>query len=65
MKDLKEITSGPIGLDLTIDEFDHLGWQGTKEERILSVLEPRYANRQIWHYAGGNCQIIRGRTYIH
>ena len=29
-----------------------------KEERIASVLEPRYNNNMIWHYKGGNCQIL-------
>ena len=29
-----------------------------KEDRIASVLEPRYANGQIFHYKGGNCQIL-------
>ena len=30
----------------------------TKEERIMSVLEPKYANHQIWHYQGGNIQVL-------
>jgi len=29
-----------------------------KEERILATLEPKYANRQMWHYRGGNIQIL-------
>jgi phage terminase large subunit-like protein len=29
-----------------------------KAERIASVLEPRYNNNMIWHYKGGNCQIL-------
>ena len=29
-----------------------------KAERIASILEPRYNNNQIWHYKGGNCQIL-------
>ena len=24
----------------------------------MAVLEPKYANHQIWHYPGGNCQIL-------
>lgn len=27
-------------------------------ERILAVLEPKYSNGQIWHYRGGNCQLL-------
>jgi len=24
----------------------------------MAVLEPKYANHQIWHYMGGNCQAL-------
>ena len=41
----------------TIDEF-HPPRTMNKEERIASVLEPRYQNNQIWHYKGGNCQTL-------
>jgi len=30
----------------------------SKTERIAAILEPRYNNNQIWHYKGGNCQIL-------
>ena len=46
------------GLVLSIDEFRPSSKQGTKEERIEAVLQPRYQNRQIWHYEGGNCQVL-------
>lgn len=46
------------GLSLSIDEFKPSRWEGSKQERILSVLEPRYANKQIWHYPSGNTQIL-------
>lgn len=58
VKDLKENYIRPYGLSLTVDEFRPSKWQGSKEERILSILEPKYANRQIWHYQGGNCQAL-------
>ena len=29
-----------------------------KDERIRGALEPRYANGQIFHYKGGNCQTL-------
>lgn len=47
-----------LGLSLAIDEFRPSRWQGSKEERIYATLEPKYANKQIWHYMGGNCQIL-------
>lgn len=58
ISDLKENYIRPNGLSLAIDEYHPSRWQGSKEERILATLEPRYANRQIWHYPGGNCQVL-------
>jgi phage terminase large subunit-like protein len=56
VKDLKENYIRPAGIALSVEEYRPSRWQGSKEERILATLEPRYANRQIWHYMGGNCQ---------
>lgn len=46
------------GLKLSIDEFRPTSRQGSKEERIAAILEPRYENGQIWHYKGGYCQVL-------
>lgn len=56
--DLKENYIRPNGIPLSIDEYRPSRWQGSKEERILATLEPRYANRQIWHTPTGNTQIL-------
>lgn len=58
VNDLKENYIRPMGLSLIIEEFRPSRWQGSKEERILATLEPKYANRQIWHYMGGHCQTL-------
>lgn len=58
VKDLKENYIRKNGLSLAVEEFRPSRWQGSKEERILSTLEPKYANRQIWHYRAGNCQAL-------
>lgn len=58
VKDLKDNYIRPYGLSLSVDEFRPTVREGTKEERILAVLEPRYANGQIWHYPSGNTQIL-------
>lgn len=58
VKDLKENYIRKYGLALAIEEYRPSRWDGAKEERILSILEPKYANLQIWHYPGGNCQIL-------
>jgi len=65
VKDLKENYIRPNGLSLIVDEYRPSRWQGSKEERILSTLEPRYANRQIWHYLGGNCQALEEELIYH
>jgi len=56
--DLKENYIKPRGISLSIDEYRPNKMQGSKEERILSTLEPKYANHQIWHYTGGYCQML-------
>lgn len=58
VKDLKDNYIRPYGLSLTVDEYRPSRWQGSKDERIMATLEPRYANHQIWHYMGGNCQAL-------
>ncbi len=55
---LKEDYIRKHGLSLSVDEYRPTRWEGTKAERILAVLEPKYANKQIWHYASGNTQIL-------
>lgn len=58
VRELKEAYIKPRGLSLSIDEFRPNRSQGSKEERIAAVLEPKYDNLQIWHYKGGNCQSL-------
>jgi phage terminase large subunit-like protein len=41
------------GMSLSIDEHRPTRNEGNKEERIASVLEPRYENMSIWHFQGG------------
>jgi phage terminase large subunit-like protein len=58
VKDLKENYIKRHGISLSVDEFRPSKVQGSKEERILATLEPKYANGQIWHYQGGNTQTL-------
>jgi phage terminase large subunit-like protein len=57
VRQLKELIK-QHGLTISIDEFRPNKSQGNKQERISSVLEPRYDNLSIWHYRGGNNQIL-------
>lgn len=58
VNDLKQSYIRPYGLALSIEDFRPTRHQGSKEERVDAILQPRYANRQMWHYQGGNCQIL-------
>lgn len=55
---LKEVYIKPYGLALSIDDHSPGRSQGSKEERIEAILQPRYTNQQIFHYRGGNCQFL-------
>lgn len=57
VKQLKELIK-QHGLSIKIDEFRPNKNQGNKQERIAAVLEPRYDNLSIWHYRGGNTQVL-------
>lgn len=58
VEDLKLNYIRPHGLALSVEEFRPTRNQGTKEERIEAILQPRYQNRQVWHYQGGNCSLL-------
>lgn len=58
VKDLKESYIRPYGLALAVDEYRPTRWEGSKLERIMATLEPKYANHQIWHYHAGNTQVL-------
>lgn len=58
VKELKESYIKPNGLMLKVEEHKPTKHQGTKEERMAAILEPRYDNLSIYHYRGGNCQLL-------
>lgn len=58
VRDLKDNYIKVNGLALSIDEHSPNKQQGSKEERIKASLQARYDNLQVWHYKGGNCQIL-------
>lgn len=58
VRELKDNYIKAQGLPLSVDEFHPTRHDGSKEERIAAILEPRYDNQQIWHYKGGNCQTL-------
>ncbi len=58
VKSLKDDYIRQHGLSLSVDEFRPTRVEGSKAERVEAILQPKYANRQMWHYMGGNCQIL-------
>lgn len=58
VREMKEQYIKPNGLMLKIDEYRPSRHEGTKVERMSAVLEPRYDNLIMYHYKGGNCQIL-------
>lgn len=58
VNDLKINYIRPHGLALTVEDFKPNRHMGSKQERMAALLQPRYANRQMWHYMGGNCQVL-------
>ena len=57
VKDLRENYIKPYGLALVIEDGKP-PQDKRKHERINAALQPRYENRQMFHYRGGNCEIL-------
>ena len=57
VKEIKNLIS-KHGMKLKVDEYRPSRAEGSKEERIDSTLLPKYKNSSIYHYRGGNTQIL-------
>lgn len=64
VKSLKEGYIKRHGLALAIEEFRPTRNEGSKEERMRAILEPRYQNMQVWHYYGGNTQVLEDELVL-
>ena len=58
VKSLRQDYFGPYGLHIRIEEVKPTRHQGSKEERMEAILVPKYDNMQVFHYKGGNTQIL-------
>lgn len=58
VKELKDNYIRPNAIALAIEEHRPNRSQGSKEERMAAILEPRYTDLKIWHYKGGNCELL-------
>tara|TARA_R110000772_G_scaffold105055_3_gene206646 strand:+ start:708 stop:2273 length:1566 start_codon:yes stop_codon:yes gene_type:complete len=64
VKELKETYIKREGLSIKIDEYRPSRHEGTKEERMAATLEPRYDNLAVWHYKGGNCNLLEDEIIL-
>ena len=55
---LKEDYFAPHGLTIKVEEVKPTRHSGSKEERLEAILIPRYENMQVYHYKGGNTQVL-------
>ncbi len=58
VKDLKTNYIQKHRLALTLEDYKPTKHEGTKKERTLAELQPKYQNGQMWHYRGGYCQTL-------
>lgn len=58
VEELKTSYIRPNGLNLSVIEMAPTRHQGSKEERLAAILEPKYSDLCVWHYKGGNCQTL-------
>lgn len=58
VRSLKEDFFAPHGLSIKVEEVRPTRHQGSKEERLEAILIPRYDNGQVYHYKGGNTQVL-------
>lgn len=52
------------GMSLAVEDHRPSRHQGSKEERIAAVLEPRYENMTIWHFKGGHIPALEEEVIL-
>lgn len=56
--ELKDMYIRPNGLNLAVIEMKPTRHEGSKAERLSAILQPKYDAQVVWHYRGGNCEIL-------
>ena len=64
IEELKYAYLRPNGINVTIDMVKPNRHEGSKEERVKAILEPRYQNKAVWHYRAGNCQVLEDELVL-
>lgn len=58
VKSLRQDYFAAYGLSVKIEEVKPTRHEGSKEERMEAILVPKYDNMQVFHYKGGNTQVL-------
>ena len=58
VKSLKNDYLMPNGIPMSVEEVKPMRHGGSKEERLEAILHPKYENLQVFHYRGGNTQVL-------
>jgi phage terminase large subunit-like protein len=64
INELKESYLKPNGIILSIEEVKPTKHEGTKQERLKAILDPRYMNMQVWHARNGNIQTLEDELVL-
>lgn len=64
VRDLRDNYFVPQGLLLSVTEIAPTRHQGSKQERMAAILEPRYDNQSVWHFKGGHCQTLEDELVL-
>lgn len=64
VNELKSSYFVPNGIMLSIIEEKPTRHDGAKEDRMKATLEPLYQNMAVWHYRGGNCQVLEDELVL-
>lgn len=64
VKELRNAYLRPNGIMISIDEVKPTRHDGTKEERMTATLNPVYENMAVYHYRGGNCQVLEDELIL-
>lgn len=64
VEELKNSYIRPYGLNLSVKDFKPTRHMGSKEERLQAILEPSYENLSVYHYRGGNCQVLEDELIL-
>ncbi len=64
VNDLKDNYFRKNGIYISIVELKHTKQQGSKEERMSAILDPRYDNQSVWHFRDGRCQVLEDELVL-